>query len=243
MDSQDTVKENSDRRLAAQCADLLQQLADTATSLDRSLGRDYLHPQVLAAMSTVPRHAYLPESVRALAYCDTALPIGWGKTAAQPFVVALMTDLLDLKPQHTVLEIGTGLGYQTAVLARLARRVHSVEIVDSLAAEAASNLAARGIRNATVGVGDGRRGWLTHAPFDRILVTAAPRIIPRGLLLQLAVGGRMVIPAGLPGSQRLLVVRKDADAHLHTQEIMPVSFAPLLHEPTTADNVEMSEDP
>jgi protein-L-isoaspartate(D-aspartate) O-methyltransferase len=234
------VNEPSDRRLSAQRAEMLEQLVADASSLDDSLGRGFLKPQVLAAMAEVPRHAYLPDNVRNLAYCDTALPIGYGKTTSQPFVVALMTDLLDIEPHHRVLEIGTGLGYQTAVLARLARSVHSIEIVDSLAAKAAANLHALGIENATVGVGDGRGGWHTCAPFDRIIVTAAPQIIPRALLHQLAEHGRMVIPAGLSASQRLLVVQKSSDGHLQTREVMPVSFAPLLHE---SANIETGEDP
>ena len=155
------------------------------------------------------------------------MPIGCGKTISQPFIVAVMTDLLDLRPTDIVLEIGTGLGYQTAVLAQLALRVYSVERIEALAVQARRQLALQGYANIEIRVGNGCAGWAEHAPFDKIIVTAAPELIPLALLDQLAPGGRLVLPAGLPDGQQLLRVDKDADGRLSTQEILPVCFSLL----------------
>jgi protein-L-isoaspartate(D-aspartate) O-methyltransferase len=163
-----------------------------------------------------------------MAYADTPLPVGHGKTISQPFIVALMTDLLELQPEDTVLEVGTGLGYQTAVLAQLARRVYSVELIEPLSAGAAVRLKRLGYAdNIELRIGDGRRGWPERAPFPKIIVTAAPEVIPPALLQQLAPGGRMVIPAGLKGAQQLLVVSKDETGMLASREVLPVAFSAL----------------
>jgi len=192
------------------------------------LGRDRIDPRVLDAMRRVPRHEFVPPAVVALAYADTPLPIGYGKTISQPFMVALMTDLLELERKHRVLEVGTGLGYQAAVLGELVNKVWSVEIVAELGTEGARRLAAAGYDGVTCRVGDGAQGWPEEAPFDRIIVTAAPELIPTALLRQLRPGGRMVIPAGLEGDQQLILVEKDQAGRIRTQEILAVSFTSLV---------------
>jgi len=192
------------------------------------LGRDRIDPRVLDAMRRVPRHEFVPPAMAPLAYADTPLPIGYGKTISQPFMVALMTDLLELEPKHRVLEVGTGLGYQAAVLAELVNRVWSVEIVGELGAEGERRLATAGYDRVTCRIGDGAQGWPEEAPFDRIVVTAAPELLPTALLRQLHPGGRMVIPAGLEGNQMLMLVEKDANERIRTQEVLAVSFTPLV---------------
>ena len=191
------------------------------------LGKAVLDRRVLEAMGSVPRHLFVPHELRPLAYADTPLPIGYGKTISQPFIVGLMTDLLQLRPTDTVLEVGTGLGYQAAVLARLARHVYSIEVIEELAVGARQRLKSLGCRNVEVSVGDGRAGWPAHAPFDKIIVTAAPDLIPPALIYQLAPGGRMVIPAGLADAQQLLLVEKKADDTISTREVLPVRFSVL----------------
>ena len=191
------------------------------------LGKAALARRVMEAMAQVPRHEFVPLEVQPLAYADSPLPIGCGKTISQPFIVAVMTDLLDLRPTDIVLEIGTGLGYQTAVLAQLALRVYSVERIEALAVQARRRLALQGYANIEIRVGNGCAGWPEHAPFDKIIVTAAPELIPLALLDQLAPGGRLVLPAGLPDAQQLLRVDKDAGGRLSTQEILPVCFSLL----------------
>jgi protein-L-isoaspartate(D-aspartate) O-methyltransferase len=191
------------------------------------LGKAALGPRVMAAMAKVPRHEFMPLELQADAYADTPLPIGFGKTISQPFIVAVMTDLLDLQPTDKVLEIGTGLGYQTAILAELAQRVYSVELIKELAEQARRRLARQGCANAEIKVGNGWRGWPEHAPFDKVIVTAAPELIPPSLIYQLKPGGKMVIPAGLPDSQQLIVVDKDATALVSTREIFAVRFSLL----------------
>ena len=191
------------------------------------LGKAALARRVMEALAKVPRHEFVPLELRSVAYFDGPLPIGFGKTISQPFIVAVMTDLLDLRPTDVVLEIGTGLGYQTAVLAQLAQRVYSVELIEELAVQARRRLAQQGYTNIEIRVGNGCAGWAEHAPFDKIIVTAAPELIPLALLDQLAPGGRLVLPAGLPDAQQLLRVDKDADGRLSTQEILPVCFSLL----------------
>jgi protein-L-isoaspartate(D-aspartate) O-methyltransferase len=192
------------------------------------LGKASLDRRVLEVMGRVPRHEFVPGLLQPMAYADTPLPVGHGKTISQPFIVALMTDLLELKPDDKVLEIGTGLGYQTAVLAQLAQRVYSIELIEALSAGAAVRLKRLGLtHNVELRIGDGRRGWPDRAPFPKIIVTAAPDLVPPTLLAQLAPGGRMVIPAGLRGSQRLLVVSKDAEGELSSREVLPVAFSVL----------------
>ena len=191
------------------------------------IGKTALDKQVLRAMTKVPRHEFVPAEVQSCAYLDRPLPIGFGKTISQPFMVAVMTDLLELKPDDAVLEIGTGLGYQSAVLAELAGRVYSIEMIDELAQRAGQRLKRQGYTNIEVRVANGCLGWAEHAPFDKVIVTAAPDLIPAPLLNQLKAGGRMVIPVGLPSAQQLLVAEKDRNGKVTTKEIMPVLFSLL----------------
>jgi len=182
-------------------------------------------------MGEVPRHELVPADVRSMAYGDTPLPIGHGQTISQPYIVALMTSLVRPAKEHVVLEIGTGSGYQAAVLSRLAARVYSIEIVEPLAREAAARLKALGYANVTVRAGDGYKGWPEQAPFDAIVVTAAAPHIPQPLVEQLKPGGRMVIPVGsAPSSQDLMVVEKDHDGRARTRRALPVRFVPLTGE-------------
>jgi protein-L-isoaspartate(D-aspartate) O-methyltransferase len=191
------------------------------------IGKTELDKQVLRAMTKVPRHEFVPAEVQSCAYMDTPLPIGFGKTISQPFMVAVMTDLLELKPDDAVLEIGTGRGYQSAVLAELAGRVYSLEIIDELAQRAAQRLKRQGYTNVEVRVANGYFGWPEHAPFDKVIVTAAADLIPTPLINQLKAGGTMVIPVGLPRAQQLLVAEKDQNGKVTTKEIMPVLFSLL----------------
>jgi protein-L-isoaspartate(D-aspartate) O-methyltransferase len=177
-------------------------------------------------MAKVPRHEFVPVEVQSYAYLNRPIPIGFDKTISQPLMVAVMTDLLELKPDDIILEIGTGLGYQAAVLAELAGRVYSVEIIDELAQPAIQRLKRQGHTNVEVRVGNGYAGWPKHAPFDKVIV-AAPDLIPPPLINQLRAGGRMVIPVGLPGAQQLVVAEKDLNGRVTTKEIMPVLFSVL----------------
>lgn len=191
------------------------------------LGKAALDPRVMNAMAKVPRHEFVLLELRPYAYADMPLPSGFDKTISQPFIVAVMTDLLDLRPTDTVLEIGTGLGYQTAILAELAQHVYSMEIIEELAAQAKQRLARQGHTNIDIRIGNGCHGWPEHAPFDKVLVTAAPELIPAPLINQLKPNGKMVIPAGLPGGQQLILVEKDASGSVSTREILPVRFSLL----------------
>lgn len=192
------------------------------------IDKDHLDDRVMTAMVRVPRHEFVPDELQHVAYADSPLPIGCGKTISQPFIVALMTDLLGVEEHHRVLEIGTGLGYQAAILAELADEVYTVEILDELAGEGEERVRAFGYGNVHFRVGDGSQGWPEHAPFDRIMLTAAPELIPPALLQQLGPEGRMVIPAGLSDAQQLLVVEKDLTARTTTREIIPVVFSRLI---------------
>ena len=190
-------------------------------------GKTGFDERVLKAMGRVPRHEFVPVEVQPYAYENTPLPIGCGKTISQPFMVAVMTDLLDLQPKDTVLEIGTGLGYQAAVLAELSGRVYSVEVIDDLAQQALQRLKRQGYTNIEVRVGNGYSGWPEHAPFDKVIVTAAPDLIPPPLIYQLKAGGRMVIPVGLPDAQQLVVAAKESNGRIAMRQIMPVRFSLL----------------
>ncbi|MBI5937737.1 MAG: protein-L-isoaspartate(D-aspartate) O-methyltransferase [Betaproteobacteria bacterium] len=193
-----------------------------------SIGKDALDPRVMAAMAKVPRERFLPDSLRHLAFRDGPVPIGHGQTISQPYIVALMTDLLAPEPGDTILEIGTGSGYQAAVLAELVQRVYTTEIVEPLATEAAERLSRLGYRNIELRRCDGYGGWPEHAPYDGIVVTAAAPHIPQPLIEQLKPGGRLVIPVGLPGEiQELEVVEKTKDGGLHTRQVLGVAFVPL----------------
>lgn len=189
------------------------------------IGKHRLEQRVLDAMAQIPRHEFVPLEIAPFAYADQPLPIGYDKTISQPFIVALMTDILDVGSEDTVLEIGTGLGYHTAVLARLAKAVYSIEIVEELAEQASKRLAQHGVRNVTLRIGNGEHGWAAHAPFDRILVCAGTELILPSLLMQLKAGGRMVAPAGMPDQQVLTLIEKNAEGRLRTKEVLPVRFA------------------
>ena len=191
------------------------------------IGKTALDDRVLRAMAKVPRHEFVPIEVQPYAYLNRPLPIGFEKTISQPLMVAVMTDLLELKPDDVVLEIGIGLGYQSAVLAELAGSVYTVEIIDELAQRAVQRLKREGYTNIEVRVGNGYFGWPEHAPFDKVIVTAAPDLIPPPLINQLKAGGRMVIPVGLPDAQQLLVIDKDMNGKVRTKEIMQVLFSLL----------------
>ncbi len=198
-----------------------------ANHLAAELGKTALDERVLGAMAKVPRHEFVPVEVQRYAYLNRPIPIGFGKTISQPFMVAVMTDLLELKPGDVVLEIGTGLGYQAALLAELVDRVYSIEIIEELAQRAIRRLKQQGYTNVEVRIGNGYAGWPEHAPFDKVIVAAAPDLIPPPLINQLGAGGRMVIPVGLLGAQQLVMVEKDLNGKVTTKEIMPVAFSVL----------------
>ena len=198
-----------------------------AEHLVAEIGKTTLDDQVLSAMAKVPRHEFVPIEVQPYAYLNRPLPIGFDKTISQPLMVAVMTDLLAVRPDDAVLEIGTGLGYQSAVLAELAGRVYTVEIINELAQRAVQRLKQEGYTNVEVRVGNSYFGWPEHAPFDKVIVTAAPDLIPPPLINQLKSGARMVIPVGLPDAQKLVVVDKDVNGRIKTKEIMQVLFSLL----------------
>jgi protein-L-isoaspartate(D-aspartate) O-methyltransferase len=193
----------------------------------RDLGKAALDERVLAAMGRVPRHAFVPASLARYAYADMPLPIGFDKTISQPFMVAVMTDLLEPQPDDVVLEVGTGLGYNTAIVAELVRQVRTIEIVEELASEAELRLRRLGYTDIEMRVGDGGQGWLKHAPFDKIIVSAAPELCPPALIDQLRAGGRMVLPTGLKNDQHLTVVEKDGKGRVELRNLMPVQFSQL----------------
>ena len=198
---------------------------------DQIEARGISRPDVLRAIRATPRHLFVPELLRPQAYQDRALPIGSGQTISQPYVVALMTELLEPSKQQKVLEIGTGSGYQSAVLAALVGHVFTIEIVPELAQSAAAVLKSLGVRNVTVRCGDGYQGWTEKAPFDRIVLTAAPPEIPESLVDQLKPGGRMVAPVGdSPFSQSLVVINKLADGTVRRRSVIPVAFVPMVRE-------------
>lgn len=209
------------QRLSAEIAVLAR---ETAVETGR---REFAAP-VMAAMSRVPRHRFVPDDQVPYAYENRPLPIGYGQTISQPYIVALMTDLIDPQPGQTVLEIGTGSGYQAAVLAELVGHVYTIEIVEPLARQAAERLKTLGYANVETRAGDGYHGWREAAPFDAIVVTAAASHVPPPLIRQLKPGGRMVIPVGAHFmAQYLLLVEKKADGAVTTRQILPVRFVPL----------------
>ena len=196
---------------------------------DQLRGRDITDAEVLGAMSRVPRHLFVPESLRELAYADRPLPIGNQQTISQPYIVALMTQLAGAKAGAKALDVGTGSGYQAAVLAELVEQVYSIEIVEPLADEARQRLARLGYQNVEVRHGDGYRGWPQHAPFDVIIVAAAADHVPQPLVEQLAPRGRLVMPVG-KYFQSLIVVEKQPDGTLRRKTIAPVAFVPMTGE-------------
>jgi protein-L-isoaspartate(D-aspartate) O-methyltransferase len=187
-----------------------------------------LGDEVLAAMRHVPRHLFVPTGQRGAAYVDRALPIGHGQTISQPSLVAFMTEKLQLDPADRVLEIGTGSGYQAAILSELTPHVYTIEIIEELAEQAKERFDELGYETIEVMQGDGYFGWPEHAPFDAIIVTAAPGHVPPPLLKQLKKGGRMVIPVGAQfAAQRLILITKDEDGDVSTESLMPVRFVPM----------------
>ncbi len=217
-----------DGRFAAERKALLAEIQRDAGATADSTGRQSFSSSVMAAMDAVPRHLFVPTRLVGSAYANRPLPIGHGQTISQPYIVALMTELLEPKSGDVILEVGTGSGYQAAVLAELAARVHTLEIIEPLATSAAARLRQLGYRNIEVKLGDGYYGWPEHAPYDGILVTAAAASIPPPLIKQLKTGGRMVIPVGTPFyAQELILLRKDKNGQVTTTSVLPVAFVPL----------------
>lgn len=211
---------------------VLAQAQDYARERERMVrsdieSRGVNHRAVLQALRDTPRHLFVPEEIRSRAYEDRPLPIGYDATISQPYIVGLMTELLKVEKTHRVLEIGTGSGYQAAVLSPLAAQVYSVELVPQLAQRAAATLSSLGYKNVTVRQGDGYQGWAEHAPFDRIIVTAAPPEIPEALLQQLRPGGRLVAPVGRSFDQELVLVEKSASGRISRSRHGAVIFVPL----------------
>jgi protein-L-isoaspartate(D-aspartate) O-methyltransferase len=205
---------------------VLEIAAQTVLAGER-IGKYNLDARVMEILGRVPRHEFVPLEIQPYAYLNRPLPIGFDKTISQPFIVALMTDMLEIRKEDVVLEIGTGLGYQAAVLAELAHKVYSVEIIEALAHQAVKRLSRAGYSNVEVTVANGSHGLPAHAPFDKVMVTAAPDLIPSALINQLKPGGRMMIPAGLSDNQQLILVEKNANGRLSTKEILPVRFSQL----------------
>ena len=207
---------------------LLEQVRRDVRATAPMTGIDHLDPRIEKALLTVPRHLFVPPAYRAMAYQNRPLPIGYGQTISQPYIVALMTALLKPLPDHVVLEVGTGSGYQAAVLSRLVKQVYTIEIIKPLAEKAQERLKRLGYDNVTVRHGDGYFGWPEQAPFDAIVVTAAADHIPPPLIEQLKAGGRMVIPVGGRFlTQSLVLVEKDEAGRVTSRQLLPVSFVPL----------------
>jgi protein-L-isoaspartate(D-aspartate) O-methyltransferase len=190
-------------------------------------GRDIQAPKVLNAMASVPRHRFVPEDLKALAYNDRPLPIGHGQTISQPYIVAFMSQVLDVQSGQKILEIGTGSGYQAAVLAEMGASVFSIEIVPELGKKAIETLKELGYDNIQVKIGDGYQGWTEHAPFDAVIVTCAPTSVPGPLKEQLAEGGKMVIPVGQKYYQQLVLLTKN-NGNIKQQSILDVRFVPMV---------------
>ena len=207
-------------------ADIEAEVAYTRTMI----GRDHLNERVMTAMRKVPREQFVPDDLKYAAFRNGPLPVGFGQTISQPYIVALMTDLLELQPEHRVLEIGTGSGYQTAILSLLCKQVYSLEVVPQLADSARIRLQLMGYDNIEVHVANGYQGWPEQAPYDGIIVTAAADQIPPILIEQLKPGGRLVIPVGEPYSyQELVLVKKDEEGETHAHKILGVAFVPMVH--------------
>jgi protein-L-isoaspartate(D-aspartate) O-methyltransferase len=218
----------TESEFAVERAAMVRTIAAYAAEVSSAIGRDRIAPEVLNAMRIVPRHEFVPDSVRHEAYADRPLPIGYGQTISQPFIVALMTDLLQVGPNDVVLEVGTGSGYQAAVLARIVRKVYTIEIVPALAEAAEQRLQRLGNDNVTTRHGDGYYGWEETAPFDGIIVTAAVSQIPPPLIAQVKPGRRMVVPVGTAFAlQYLVLVEVDNDKRVTTRQLLPVRFVPL----------------
>ncbi|MFL5283302.1 MAG: protein-L-isoaspartate(D-aspartate) O-methyltransferase [Rhodopila sp.] len=221
------MKPMNDKHLAILRRQMVELIEIQVELMSDELGQEALSEPVLAAMRRVPRHLFVAPSLASLAYQNTPLPIGFDKTISQPFIVALMTDLLAPQRHESVLEVGTGLGYQTAVLAELADHVWSVEIVEELGSHAQMRLQQLGYSGVNTRIGDGSRGWVEHAPYDKILATAAAEQPPAALLEQLKPGGRLVLPLGPADAQYLTVIDKDAVGRTRTRDLIPVRFSLL----------------
>ena len=221
----------SESDYAAARARLVQVIESNVRETSVYLDTEALDPRVMEAIATVPRHQFVPDDQRAHAYENRPLSIGHGQTISQPYIVAIMTDLLKLKPGDRVLEIGTGSGYQAAILAPLTETVFTIEIIEPLARQAQARFRRLGYANIRSRIGDGYYGWEEHGPFDAIIVTAAADHVPPPLIKQLKPGGRMVIPVGGRFlTQQLVLVSKDDDQHVTTRQILPVRFVPLTGE-------------
>jgi protein-L-isoaspartate(D-aspartate) O-methyltransferase len=221
------MKPMTEKHLAVLRRHMVDLIAIHADLASEEIGKAALAERVMEVMLSVPRHMFVPNQVAPYAYQDMPLPIGFDKTVSQPFMVALMTDLLDPRPDDTVLEIGTGVGYQTAILAELAGQVWSVEIVEEFARHAEQVLKHFGLGNVGIRVGDGSRGWPEHAPFDKVMATVAPKRTPSAWLDQLKPGGRIIVPVGAPDEQWLTVIDKDAAGQTTSRKIIPVRFSQL----------------
>jgi protein-L-isoaspartate(D-aspartate) O-methyltransferase len=206
---------------------MLGEISAATVHVSGLIGKAALDERVMTAMCNVPRHEFVPLELQSYAYTNVPLPIGFNKTISQPFIVALMTDLLDVSANDAVLEIGTGLGYQTAILAQLACKVYSIEIIDELGQQAKQRLRREGCTNVELKIANGYHGWSEHAPFDKVIVTAAADLVPAPLIHQLKNGGKMVIPAGLPDAQQLVLVDKEVNGRVTMREILPVLFSQL----------------
>ena len=206
---------------------MLAEISAATVHVSGLIGKAALDERVMTAMGNVPRHEFVPIELQPYAYANRPLPIGFDKTISQPFIVALMTDLLEISADNTVLEIGTGLGYQTAILAELARKVYGIEIIEELGQQAKKRLRREGCTNAELKIANGYHGWSEHAPFDKVIVTAAADLVPPPLIHQLRNGGKMVIPAGLPNAQQLVLVDKQDNGRVTMREILPVLFSQL----------------
>jgi len=221
----------ADTQYASERAHMVRVIDATAETTSLETDRAHFDPRVMAAMGTVPRHEFVPITQRPYAYENRPLPIGHGQTISQPYIVALMTELAEVSKTDVVLEIGTGSGYQAAILGQLAAKIYTVEIIKPLAEQAAARLRGPGYDNVKTRIGDGYYGWEAFAPFDAILVTAAASHIPPPLVRQLKPGGRMVIPVGGRFlTQELMLVTKDPSGVVTTRQILPVRFVPLTGE-------------
>ena len=213
---------------AAERSRLIQSIQQDVRDTSNYLKKEALDPRVLEAMATVPRHEFVPPELKSVAYLNRPLPIGYSQTISQPYIVAIMTDLLAVTPNAKVLEIGTGSGYQAAIMAQLTNQVFTIEIIEPLGKQATERLQRLGYDKIRVKIGDGYYGWQEHAPYDAIIVTAAANHIPPPLIAQLKPGGRMIIPVGSQFmAQELLLIEKEEGKKIVTRQILPVRFVPL----------------
>jgi protein-L-isoaspartate(D-aspartate) O-methyltransferase len=223
-----TAETNDENAYQTLRRNMVQEIRQDAQLTSSEIGKDTFNRNVMEVMGTVPRHRFVPQRLRDHAYDNRPLPIGYGQTISQPYIVALMTDLLEVDKDDVVLEIGTGSGYQAAVLSPLVKHVYTMEIIEALGEDAAERLTQLGYDNVTTRIADGYYGWKERAPFDAIIVTAAAGSIPPPLVEQLKPGGRMVIPVGGAFlTQQLMRVEKDPGGQVTTKQILPVRFVPL----------------